>query len=227
MNHTTLVRRHFDAVADTWEAHYAGNGRMKSRLSRFARQLRARVDAPADVLDFGCGPGDLSWHLAQSGYRVCGVDASEAMIARALKRFNAPNLRFLSYANSGQAEVRLPFSEAAFHACIASSVLEYLNPLERYLGELRRVTQLNGVLAVTVPNTFHPVRVLELVEKTVLHRLYSEPRLMRKPRSGYLLSSVNRYSINRWRTFLRASGWLVESVSGWSDPLLLICCRAI
>ncbi|HEY6739267.1 MAG TPA: class I SAM-dependent methyltransferase [Actinopolymorphaceae bacterium] len=39
--------------------------------------------APADVLDLGCGTGTLSVLLAESGYRVAGVDLAEQMVAAA------------------------------------------------------------------------------------------------------------------------------------------------
>ena len=45
--------------------------------------FRAGEEAVADVLDAGCGTGLLAAELAARGYRVTGVDASEAMLARA------------------------------------------------------------------------------------------------------------------------------------------------
>jgi SAM-dependent methyltransferase len=43
----------------------------------------ADEDAVADILDVCCGTGLLAAELAARGYRVTGVDASEAMLARA------------------------------------------------------------------------------------------------------------------------------------------------
>lgn len=39
--------------------------------------------APADVIDLGCGTGSLSVLLAESGYRVRGIDLSEGMVEAA------------------------------------------------------------------------------------------------------------------------------------------------
>ena len=39
--------------------------------------------APADVMDLGCGTGTLSVLLAESGYRVRGLDLAHAMISSA------------------------------------------------------------------------------------------------------------------------------------------------
>ena len=46
----------------------------------------ADEETVADVLDLGCGTGLLAAELAALGYRVTGVDASEAMLARARRR---------------------------------------------------------------------------------------------------------------------------------------------
>jgi predicted TPR repeat methyltransferase len=53
-------------------------------LARFLDELFAADDeAVAGVLDVCCGTGLLAAELAALGYRVTGVDASEAMLARA------------------------------------------------------------------------------------------------------------------------------------------------
>jgi SAM-dependent methyltransferase len=53
-------------------------------LAEFLDELfAADEEAVADVLDVCCGTGLLAAELAALGYRVTGVDASEAMLARA------------------------------------------------------------------------------------------------------------------------------------------------
>jgi SAM-dependent methyltransferase len=53
-------------------------------LAGFLDELFAADEEPiADVLDVCCGTGLLAAELAALGYRVTGVDASEAMLARA------------------------------------------------------------------------------------------------------------------------------------------------
>ncbi|MEO1090680.1 MAG: class I SAM-dependent methyltransferase [Pseudomonadota bacterium] len=53
-------------------------------------RFRALVPAGSGVLDVGCGAGEpIAGTLIRKGYRVTGLDAAPAMIARCRKRFPA------------------------------------------------------------------------------------------------------------------------------------------
>jgi trans-aconitate 2-methyltransferase len=64
---------------------------------RPAYELLSRIGAqdPANVVDLGCGPGDITAELARRwpGARVTGIDSSEAMIDSA-QRLTGESLRF-------------------------------------------------------------------------------------------------------------------------------------
>ncbi|PYI51961.1 class I SAM-dependent DNA methyltransferase [Paenibacillus flagellatus] len=53
---------------------------------RFVRQCWDRYGAPRSVVDLGCGTGNLSIPLAQSGLRVYGIDLSDDMLAVAQEK---------------------------------------------------------------------------------------------------------------------------------------------
>jgi len=57
------VRELFNSRADAWGRLYGPEGRLVWRLAEFAEPLKRLVPAPAKILDFGCGTGDLSMHL--------------------------------------------------------------------------------------------------------------------------------------------------------------------
>jgi SAM-dependent methyltransferase len=66
-----------------------------SAMAEFLDALfSADQEAVADVLDVGCGTGLLASELAALGYRVTGVDASEAMLARA-RRLLGPHVALI------------------------------------------------------------------------------------------------------------------------------------
>ena len=78
-----VVRASYDRVADGYAA--MGVGRLDARpwlraaLAAFAEAVRDR----GPVLDVGCGPGDVTAHLAGLGVDVSGVDLSPRMVAQA------------------------------------------------------------------------------------------------------------------------------------------------
>jgi SAM-dependent methyltransferase len=111
-------------------------------LARF----RARVPAPARILDYGCGYGRVCGQLQAAGYRgVCGVDVSPRMIERA--RAAHPDLTF-----DLLEEPRLRWPDGSFDAVLLFSVLTCIREDERQrelVAEIRRVLRPHGVIYVS------------------------------------------------------------------------------
>lgn len=85
------MTRVFDAYAGYYDLlyrdkDYAGEARYVQGL------LGRHGAAQGALLELGCGTGAHAGHLAQMGYRVHGIDASEAMVRRAQERM-PPTLR--------------------------------------------------------------------------------------------------------------------------------------
>jgi ubiquinone/menaquinone biosynthesis C-methylase UbiE len=222
LQHVQQVENYFDSLAGSWEAHYAAEGSMRGRLDRFLVPLLSQVRPPAAVLDFGCGSGDLSAHLADAGYEIHGVDQARGMIQQARKRFTSPRLEFSAVQNA-----ELPFFDGQFAACVSSSVLEYVAPLRTYLTELRRVVRKGGFALVTVPNPYHPVRMVESLEKTLWTIIPRTGNRWPEGRVRYLNASVNRMRSEKWRREMAAARWRVEWTEGTTKPLILIFARAV
>ncbi len=222
-DHTRQVTEYFDSIASDWESRYALSGSMRGRLDRFGLPLSTLLPPPARILDFGCGPGDLAAHLSIAGYQLNAIDQSTAMIARAQKRFPA-TIQFQAIDNLGQRGFRLPFEDHALDAVVASSVLEYVAPVSRYLDEFRRVVKPGSYLLFTVPNPLHPIRMIEWFEIRALRRGLG--RMWSQGRLEYLASSINRGSESWWRTQLSEGGWDFIEVTGRREPLILITARS-
>ncbi|MFC9603990.1 class I SAM-dependent methyltransferase [Streptomyces niveus] len=68
-----------EALADVYDSLYPTSGPAIDSMITFLDEL---CPAPASVLELGVGTGRLAIPLAEHGYRVHGVDASPAMLAK-------------------------------------------------------------------------------------------------------------------------------------------------
>jgi trans-aconitate methyltransferase len=82
--------------------------RFADHRARPGMELLARIDhaSPASVVDLGCGPGNLTAHLAHRWPHadVTGVDSSDAMLSRAAEQY--PSIRWLQVCTSADMIVR-------------------------------------------------------------------------------------------------------------------------
>lgn len=146
-----------EALAEFWDARVASYDRAYDApcgAELRARQqavLRLLGDRPGQVLDAGMGPGRLLAELQARGWRVAGVDISEAMVEAARRRLPQAAERL----QRGSIE-RLPFAAGSFDAAVATGVLEYAGFRGTALRELARVLRPGGLAVASVPNPRAP-----------------------------------------------------------------------
>jgi trans-aconitate methyltransferase len=107
------------------------------------------------IIDLGCGTGALTAQIAAAGAEVVGIDASEAMIARARELY--PQVRF-EVAKGEDFAVDAPidavFSNAALHwmsppEVVAASVARALGPGGRFVAEMGGIGNIATIVAAT------------------------------------------------------------------------------
>ena len=149
----------YDDLGETWFegsghaiALLRAEGRAKTAYVRevFARE---RVAHGAEVLDVACGGGLVARPLAESGYRVTGIDLSANSVEMA--RRHAPSATF----DVGDA-TDLPYGDASFDAVLLMDMLEHVEDLGGVLREAGRVLRPGGVVAF---NTFNRTPLAALV----------------------------------------------------------------
>ena len=222
--HARSVVANFDAEAARWRDNYRSGGPMRSRFGLFITALEQAAPRPAEVLDFGCGTGDLSLMLRDEGWRVVGCDASPAMLEQA--RRAAPTLPWSLLDATGDRP--LPFAAGRFDAVIASSVFEYLADPAQALRRLGAVLRPGGALLMTVPDPRCAVRRREAFWQALARSPLAYPVLHRtrwRPYFSYLRLSINRFPLAQWAGLLADSGFILSSMPEQPSPLALIVAR--
>lgn len=77
--------RIYDAKAGDYVRNFSGKG-----PSGHLKKFMSHLPEGAHVLDWGCGPGDASFHMKAAGFVPDPVDASTEMVALARDRFALP-----------------------------------------------------------------------------------------------------------------------------------------
>jgi SAM-dependent methyltransferase len=197
--HADQVRSLFDAKADGWPGKYAAGGRLAGRLTGLAAAVRDLAVPGGELLDLGCGSGDLARHLAAAGYQVTGCDISPRMLEQAAAADPGQTVRWAGLDPGWRA---LPFAPASLDAVVASSVLEYVPEPAVVLAECARVLRPGGVLLCTVPRVDHPVRWLEwplvLAARTPLAGLTARGGRRAAQYLAYLRTSRQRHPVRWW-----------------------------
>lgn len=195
-----------DAIAPAVNDYVAflasGGERLKPRHTR-ALEL-ATVRPGIQVLDVGCGWGELAFHVAQAGGHVTGVEISRDRLEPALQTLALGEDEVREHFHlSGANAVALPFEDATFDRVFLLDVAEHLWPWELHqaLSEIRRVLRPGGYAVIhTVPHRWaldfgYPL--LRLVW----------PVLPREPRWGLEKQwHVNELSLIELHRALRAAG---------------------
>lgn len=126
------------------EAYDRFMGRYSTPLApRFADF--ASIGEAQRVLDVGCGPGALTGELVRrvGADAVAAVDPSSGFVEAALQRNPGVDVR------RAEAE-SLPFEDGTFGAALAQLVVHFMTDPAAGIGEMRRVTRQDGVVAACV-----------------------------------------------------------------------------
>ncbi|MBX9829363.1 MAG: class I SAM-dependent methyltransferase [Xanthobacteraceae bacterium] len=125
----------------------------------FVFRYRPREKPPTDtsIIEVGCGTAPNLWFAAHEGFRVAGIDASEAAIVVAKARFAADGLRGDLWVGNFS---DLPFDSETFDLAIDRAALTCVGDtvVRAAVAELHRVLRPGGLVFCNVYSDRHSSR---------------------------------------------------------------------
>lgn len=139
-------------IHDGWEKAYRTPENEKFYNLAFD-YIAKYLDAPKDslILDAGCGNCSHSIHLEKRGYKVQGIDYSEAILESARENING---RRLGDRIKVQREdiLSLSFGNETFNYIFCWGVLMHIPDVEKAIAELARILKQGGMLIIEEGN---------------------------------------------------------------------------
>lgn len=132
-----------------------------------------------DVLELGCGLGDLLADMLQAGYHCRAVEHSPQMVAAARETLQRRHVGLPSTVVQGAAQ-RLPFQAESFDAVVSTFPSEYIYDPET-LSEIERVLRPGGRLIVIESANLFPIGIVQPL-LVLMHMLVYGPRVLFGPR---------------------------------------------
>lgn len=190
-------------------------------LSKALSQYLGRKPRDIQVLDWGCGKGQISYLLRQAGFQVTSADVEEGGEDSAFHQL-APILEEQGIAPVPlRHPVELPFETGSFDCVTSFGVLEHVQQDLDSLKEIRRVLKPDGLLYIV----FLPYRtswtqaVARLRGDDYHDRLYTRRGMRRLAReSGFDILGMHLGQ-------LLPKNPVPRQWSSWLEPVDQVLCR--
>jgi ubiquinone/menaquinone biosynthesis C-methylase UbiE len=194
-------RDFYDTIARYYDAE---NEDMTADLGLYSALAEQTGDP---ILDIGCGTGRVTLHLATEGYRVAGLDTSQAMLERGRRKLkNRIDLHDLVTFYEGDA-LNYPLPEQYALILIPyNGLMHFRTPADQQavLRHLSNFLRDEGQLIIDLPNAGEAFATLDDGAVT-LERSFVEPE------SGHLVMQQSVSTLNRTEQ-LQYITWIYDEI---------------
>lgn len=153
-----------------------------------------------NILDIGCGPGDLCQQMADHGANPTGIDFSANMIAKAQQKY--PALTFI------EADARTYTQKETYDAIFSNAALHWIQPMESVVERMFANLKPNGRLIVELGGE-HNVKII----RDALYLAFSRRNL-----EAILVDPWHFPTIAEYCTMLEDVGFQVHTAHWFSRP---------
>lgn len=166
--------------------------RMNAMRKRLVLELIS--DQPKNILEFGCGRGELARALKERGHRISGADISTEALEV------AKDVLEEIFAFDFEREWPEELTSKRFDLVIASELIEHLFNPEEFLIKARELLNPGGQLIITTPNF--------LFWKNRLKMLFGKFQYESKGLLDY--GHIRFFTLKTARELTKKSGFIIE-----------------
>lgn len=202
----------YQVLLDSHPVLYYGKNQALTYFSSYAFEYIRKLPHNLDVMDFGCGTGDLSIAVGSLGHRVVGVDYADEALNRANQKIELSqelknNVCFIK-------PNRLSDSNK-FDVIIMSDVIEHLSRFEalEVLKTLHANAKNRAILILHTPNGFFNSRLrywLNIIHRCLSFRKKSSVNDLRA--AYYDQTHLHLFSPKDMRALLFESGFEIKKM---------------
>jgi 2-polyprenyl-3-methyl-5-hydroxy-6-metoxy-1,4-benzoquinol methylase len=138
------------------------SGAMEVRMRRRCNYMVSKMNVLSDieVLEIGCGTGEISYFLATKHLeikKVVGIDVCSRFINEASEKYKNENLNYTVMDFSDTKSVNAAFGNKKFDYIVGNGILHHLyNNLDRSLKNMNFLLKNPGKLIFLEPNILNP-----------------------------------------------------------------------
>lgn len=153
------------SLTDNWDANLYQ--RHHNFVWEFADNLIELLNPQAgeNILDLGCGTGELTAKIAKSGAQVWGIDSSPEMIKRAQQ--NYPEIDF-KIADARHLQVGMQVGKA-FDAVFSNAVLHWITESDSVIRAINQSLKIGGRFVAEFGGKGNLQAIINAVEKALIN----------------------------------------------------------